>query len=135
MNDSLPDSDHVLRYCSPIHITKETIKASAFGLRSNEEFLSVNWMEYFDKPVKQQVDAIRVALGKKLELKPKGRFARLRVETVKTRLQGAKVKHLPEDEDPSHAGIYIAWQNNRETTLELANMIESSDIFPALEKI
>lgn len=72
-------------------------------------------------------------MSKKLKLKPAGRFARLRVETVKERIQGAEVKHLPEDEDPSHAGIYIDRQNNLETALELANMIKPDDIFPALE--
>ena len=135
MNDTLPDSSHVLRYCSPKHVSKEIIKAPAFCFRPGEEFLSVNWMEYFDKPVKGQVDEIRAALSRKLKLKPKGRFARLQVSVMKERIQSAQVKHIPEPEDPSHAGIYTAGQNNRGIILELANMIKSDDVFPALEEV
>ena len=107
---------------------------SAFRFRPSDEFLSVNWMEYFNKPVKQQINEIRAALGKKLELKSKGRFARLRIETVKETIQNATVKHIPEDGDPSHAGIYLARQSNREKTLELVNVIKPDDVFPALKE-
>lgn len=135
MNDALPDSDHVLRYCSPIHVDKESekIKASAFRLRPGEEYLSVNWMEHFDKSEEEQTDEIRTALSKKLKLKSDGRFARLRVGTVKKRIQNAEVKHIPEPEDPSHAGICLGKQDNREATLKLANIIKPDDVFPALK--
>ena len=135
MNDALPDSDHILRYCSPIHVDKESenIKASAFRFRSSEEYLSVNWMECFDKPVEEQTDEIRTALSKKLKLKSNGRFTRLRVGTVKKRIQNAEVKHVPEPEDPSYAGIYPGKQDNREATLKLVNVIKPDDVFPALK--
>lgn len=137
MNEALSDSNHILRYCSPIHVDKESenIKASAFRLRSSEEYLSVNWMEYFRKSVsvEEQTDEIRTALSKKLKLKSNGRFAKLRVGTVKNRIQDAEVKHVPEPEDPSHAGIYLGKQDNREATLKLVNVIKPDDIFPALK--
>lgn len=136
MNDALPDSNHVLRYCSPIHVDKESerIKASAFRLRSSEKYLSVNWMECFRKSVsvEEQTAEIRTALIKKgFQLKPDGRFARLRVGTVKKRIQNAEVKHIPEPEDPSHAGIYPGKQDNREATLAMVNIVK--DVFPALK--
>ena len=139
MNDALPDSNHVLRYCSPDHVDKERgeIKASAFGLRPVDGYLSVNWMEYFGKSVsvEEQTDKIRTALSKKLKLKSNGRLARLHVETVKKRIHNGEVKHIPEDEDPSHAGIYPGEQDNhnRRATLKLAHIIKPDDVFPALK--
>ena len=133
MNDSLPDSDHVLRYCSPKHVDEEIINASAFELRPVDEYLSVNWMEYFDKSVEEQADEIRTALSKKLKLKSNGRLARLHVGTVKKKIQNAEVKYIPEHEDLSHAGIYPGKQDNRRATLKLVHIIKPDDVFPALK--
>ena len=93
-------------------------------------------MEYFRKfvSVEEQTDEIRTALIKKwFQLKSNGRFARLHVGTVKKRMQNAEVKHIPEPEDPSHAGICPGKQDNREATLKLANIIKPDDVFLALE--
>lgn len=137
MNDHLPDSNHVLRYCSPIHVDKESekIKASAFRLRPVDGYLSVNWMEYFGKSVsvEEQTGEIRTALSKKLKLKSNGRFARLHVGTVKKRIQNVEVKYTPEPEDPSHVGIYPDKQDNRRATLKLVHIIKPDDVFPALK--
>ena len=139
MNDPLPDSDHVLRYCSPRHVNEGIIHGSAFRIRPGEEYLSVNWMEYFGKSasVEEQTDGIRTALiKKKFQLKSDGRFARLHVGTVKEVIQNAEVKRVPGPKDPSHAGIYPGRQDNREATLELrelTNIIKSEDVFLALK--
>ena len=134
MNDPLPDSDHVLRYCSPRHVNEGIIHGSAFRLRPGEEYLSVNWMEYFGKSVEEQTKGVRTVLIKKgLQLKPNGRFARLHVGTVKEMIRNAEVKRVPGPKDPSHAGIYPA-KDNREAILELRelkNIIKH--VFPALK--
>ena len=99
-----------------------------------KSYLSVNWMEYFGKSVsvEEQTDGVRTALSKKLELKSNGRFARFHVGTVKARIQNTEVKQVPGPKDPSHAGIYPG-KDNRETALELKNIIRSDDVFPALK--
>lgn len=138
---NIPDSNHVLRYCSRLHIHEETgrILPSAFGFRpkkegrKEEEYLSVNWAEYFgkDMEISRQVARIQEDVGKNLRLRPSGRFARINVGKVKKQIESAEIKHIPKEENPSHSGIY-ATQENREATLELANIITSNDIFPAM---
>jgi len=139
-DQDIPDSDHVLRYCSPRHVEKDTgeISAGAFGLRpkkegrEEEKYLSVNWVEYFeDMEINQQVAKIREDVSKNLELKPSGRFAKINVGRAKEEIESAEIKHILKEENPSHSGIYVT-QENREATLELANMITSNDIFPAV---
>jgi len=122
-----------LRYCSPIHVEAEMIMPGAFDFRSGEQFLSVNWMEYFNKVVsaESQVAEIRKAISKKLTLRGKGRFARVNVGEVKRRIENAQVRHIPEPADPSHAGISAPNEQNREFSLELADMVKPNDIFPA----
>lgn len=133
-NINIPESDHVLRYCSPIHMKGERVKPGAFDFRSDEKFLSVNWMEYFGKsmPRDAQVAKIRTAMGKKLTLKANGRFAKINVGNVTKRIKNAQVRHVPEFTNPSHAGICAPNEQNRELTLELANMVKSGDVFPAV---
>jgi len=131
----IPDSDHVLRYCSQLHIHDETgrILTSAFRFRPGEEYLSVNWAEYFgkDMEISQQITKIREGVSKNLQLKPSGRFARINVGRAKKQIESAEIKHTPGKKNPSHSGIYVT-QENREATLELANMIASNDIFSAV---
>ena len=42
--DSLPDADHVSRYCSPGRIEDGLPAAAAFELRPQDQYLSVNWL-------------------------------------------------------------------------------------------
>jgi len=130
----IPDSNHVLRYCRPSHVKMEAIKAGAFELRSGEEFLSVNWMEYFKDAASTdaQVAAIRKVMNEKFTLESSGRFARLNVGEVKERINGAQVRRFPSKKDPSHAGISAPGERNREFSLELANMVKLDDVFPAV---
>lgn len=131
---TIPDSNHVLRYCRPSHMKVGKIKASAFDLRAGEEFLSVNWMEWFEDAASTdaQVAAVRKMMAKKFTLAPNGRFARLNVGEVKERINGAQVRHFPGKDDPSHAGISAHGEQNREFSLELANLVKSDDVFPAV---
>lgn len=131
---TIPDSNHVLRYCRPSYVKMEKIKAGAFDLRANEESISVNWMEFFKDAASTdaQVAKIRKIMDDKFTLASKGRFARLNVGEVKMRIRGAQVRHLPAKNDPSHAGINVRGEQNREFSLELANLVKPDDIFPAV---
>lgn len=109
------------------------VAESAFRFSSNEDYLFVNWIEYFSnvKSINEQVEEIRKAVSKKLTLRNNGRFAELNVGKIKDRIRGSRIKHIPEDEDPSHSGIYIH-DENREATLELVHMIvPDKDVFEA----
>ena len=127
----IPDSNHVLRYCKPSSVADEQIRASAFELRSGEEYLSVNWMEYYDKmTIDMQVARIRSDVETALNIKSSGRLARINVGVAREKV-GVSVKHLPVSQNFSHAGIYPPTGRNREMELELANMVMPNDIFPA----
>ncbi len=121
-----------MRYCSPKHVQDEKILESAFELRKNEKSLSMNWLEYFKhqaglpKPVQQLITSV----GSKLKLKTSGRFAKLHVGTAKQRITGIDITYMPETNNPSHAGISLNQEENREQTLELANMISAGDSYP-----
>ncbi len=85
-------------------------------LRSNEPYLSVNWLEYTGaSSLAQQLAIVRNHLTNKgMKLPAKGRFAVLHLQTVfdyveigtpdSHRLTAHHEPNLPHD--PSHSGIY-----------------------------
>jgi len=47
-NLKIEDEHHVCRYCKPSSMGEDGLPlTSAFTLRTNEEYLSVNWLEYY----------------------------------------------------------------------------------------
>lgn len=130
---NIPDSDHVLRYCKPSSVNDGKIHPSAFRLRTSEKYLSVNWVEYHGRgmTIDMQIEKVRADVETSLIIKPGGRFARINVGAAKKNIAGLTVKHLPEPQNHSHAGIYPPDEENRETVLELSNMVTSNDTFPA----
>ena len=44
--DKIPNHDHIARYCKPITVEDGQIQATAFMVRTGEESLSVNWLEF-----------------------------------------------------------------------------------------
>lgn len=129
--NSIPDSNHVLRYCKPRTVTNGKIAESAFDFRPGEEFLSVNWMEYFgDITANAQVEKVREDMSKSLNLSANGRFAMVNVGDVKKHIESAEVKHLPEPENPSHAGIYVHGEDRLAVILGLAHLVAPGGVFP-----
>ncbi len=131
----IPNHHHVLRYCSPNKVQKNgKIAESAFYLSPDNDYLSVNWLEHFKvESINEQVQEIRNTVNKKLKLKKNGRFAKLNVGEIKNKINGSRVKHIPERNDPSHSGIYVHGEQNNEITLELAHIIvPDKDIFEAI---
>jgi len=129
---TIPDHDHILRYCRPRQMENGTVTMSAFLLRPGEEFLSVNWLEFFggDIATDVQVERVREDTSKSLKLSANGRFAKINVGEVKGCIDDAGVKHRPEIENPSHAGIYIPEDGRRKAAYALANMVASGVVFP-----
>ena len=73
----IPESDHVLRYIPPRHVQDGVVNGEAFLTRPAENAASVNWLEWFDPPIEEQVGGVRSA--KRLRYAKTGLLARLNV--------------------------------------------------------
>ncbi|MBI4776684.1 MAG: hypothetical protein HY788_21315 [Deltaproteobacteria bacterium] len=88
------------------------MEAEAFVPRPGEEFLSVDWVEYFEGTPREQLNQIcKVLLEiRKYDVKRDSAFAV--VNCLKIRNVGNSNGHdlsvmtLGEQEDPSHSGVY-----------------------------
>jgi len=113
--DVLPDSDHVAHYCGGSTIQEDgEISAAAFTLRQNEEYLSVNWLEYLDSADRSsQIRNLQWVYASKLRVGANARIAVLNVGSLRAKVEQEspgrhtlRVEHEPEEDDPSHSGIY-----------------------------
>ena len=113
----IPHTDHVSRLCGESKCDDDgRPMGSAFMLRRDEPYLSVNWLESTDASSRaEQLAAVRRHLTDKgLKLPAKGRLAVLHLLTafdhVRSRAPDSReltAHHEPEPpHDPSHAGIY-----------------------------
>jgi hypothetical protein len=112
---TIPDSDHVGRYCKASTVENGEISATAFMMRETEEYLSVNWLEELKRPSRaSQIRDLQEVYNKKLKVGATARIAILNVGTLRSKVQREspdsrllRVLHEPEEPgDPSHAGIY-----------------------------
>ena len=112
---ALPDGDHVVRYVGFTGVRDGKVDGAQFCLRPGEDGLSVNWLECFDNPTKeQQIAAVRRATHRSL-----GRqavFAELNVGEIRRYLHAelpdirfVNTPQPPNDRfpepDPSHSDI------------------------------
>lgn len=109
--DRVPDSDHISRYCRGSSVESNgTINRMAFRIRNEEEYLSVNWLEFLKKPSREEeIDEIQNVLRKKLTLGSRSRIAVANVGSLIDHIRAErilKVQHEPEPEDQSHSGIF-----------------------------
>ena len=112
--DNIPDDHHIVRYVKPTLVEDETVDGSAFLLRSDEQGLSVNWLEAFgyDDESHRLSEVRRLS---RLRLTRNGRFAKLNVGATKRHVSEAveelgiveaPLSRTAEFEaDPSHAEI------------------------------
>jgi hypothetical protein len=56
---SIPESDHVLRYIRPRHVEHGVVNGEGSLTRPGEDAPSVNWLEWFDPPIENQVAGVR----------------------------------------------------------------------------
>lgn len=138
-NTSLPDDDHVSRYCRPSNIEDGIPTTAAFLPRSGEEYLSVNWLEYFGEvTLDAAVEGIRAVFSEKgYRVSRNGRFAALNVGEVKTAVEEAtgravSVDYLPLVDDPSHSGIRGYTSDDLAIAVELANLLTLQYVHPAI---
>ena len=137
-------SDHVTRYCKPSSIVARAAPAGdevlpdAFDFRQhlNGWETSVNWMELLSLNHGLAIAQIRIAVGAKLTIKPRGRFATLNVERIRAMvLDGGahpNVVHRPGPKDDSHAGIFVV-DDPLQVAADLATLVRSEAVlYPAV---
>jgi hypothetical protein len=73
----IPDEHHVLRYIAPRHVENGIVNGAGFLRRPGEDASSVNWLEYFDLPVEDQVQGVREVA--RLRYAKTGQLARLNI--------------------------------------------------------
>jgi hypothetical protein len=114
---NLPDEDHVTRYVPWARLRKDDddnvlgFLPQAFQLRPDEEYLSVDWLEYHDgdrdTQIRLSVWATRDSFENPLGMK--SAFAIANVGKVKEISQAAgsrvRVVHEPEPGNPAHSAI------------------------------
>jgi len=123
--DQIPDPDHIARFCRPLQVADEQIQATAFMLRSNEESLSVNWLEFFNCSNRDsEIIEIRNVYSAKLNIGARAKIAVLNVGEVCEKIltkspdrRKIEVLHDPDPiedgpSDPSHSGIYNLKQDD-----------------------
>jgi hypothetical protein len=138
--DEIFDQDHVSRYCSPIHAPDGNIQATAFMLRQVDENLSVNWLEYFKCSSRESeiAELRKVYSAKNLIIKVNGKIAVLNVGEVReTVLAGSpdgrklEILHDPEENDPSHSGIYNLKHDDEMIAELILETVRENEIYPA----
>jgi hypothetical protein len=113
---SIPDSEHVARYCKASTIENSAVQATAFMLRTGEEYLSVNWLENLNCPDRESaISALQNLYSRKLNrVGTTARIAILNVGAFRAKvaqespdMRQLRVLHEPiTPEDPTHSGIY-----------------------------
>lgn len=112
----LPDQDHISRLCSKDKCTEDgQVTGAAFLLRSEETFLSVNWLEYLCSNVRDtQIQEVRKVFASKMRrVGTQAKIAVLNVGKIREYIRtespdnrNLSVLHEPLEDDPSHSGIY-----------------------------
>ena len=134
------NNDHLSRYCKPTAVGRDGLPTSAaFELRPNEEYLSVNWLEYVDSSsLETAVMRVRRAfIRKEYRLRRNGRFAVVGVGAARTAVKETvgrlgRVEHLPFDTDKSHAGLFGYTSDDLAVAVELRALVQCEDVYPAL---
>ena len=103
--------------------------------RQGEEYLSVNWLEFFGEPtLGAAVERIREVFSEKgYRVSQNGRFAALNVSEAKTVVEEAtgralSIDYLPLDDDQSHAGIRGYTSDDLAVAVELANLVTLENV-------
>lgn len=134
--DPLPDRDHISRYCKPKTAPDGQPTGASFMLGRNDDFLSVNWLEYFGD-IGREAQLARIRRHIPLTLAATGTLALLNVgktvEYVHTNsgIQTLAVLHEPTPEDASHSGIH-GYKHEDDLVADLiAGTVQ--EIYPARE--
>ena len=138
--DIIPDGHHISRYAKTTSIINDEITGSAFSLRSTENSLSVNWLEFFgENNIEINVNNVKQAfIDKRFNLGAGAKFVVLNVlrmrEFVSSETEGnveLSVEHDPYPDDPSHSEVLGIPEDDMMVEELLAELITSDAVFPA----
>ncbi len=118
--DKIPDQNHIARYCKPTQVSDGQIQATAFMLRTGEESLSVNWLEFLNCSCREsEIVEIQNIYSTKLSVGARAKIAVLNIGEVRKKVlkespdrRNLEVLHNPENDDSSHSGIYNLKQDD-----------------------
>ena len=136
---TLDDEDHVSRYCSPRTIDKGVLTGMSFLPRSTDDYLSVNWLEYFKEPsFASAIVKIRdVFYSKQFNIKPDGKFAIINVQEIKfaglSANRNLQIERKPFRGDKSHTGIIGYTEIDLEIAEDLACRVKPHELYPAVD--
>jgi hypothetical protein len=112
---NLPNEDHVMRYVPWRKLLRDEdnnvlgFLGEAFKLRVDEEYLSVNWLEYFDGDRETKIQASVRTFRSTLTVGTKSAFGVGNVDKIKEicHARGATVRivYEPTDDNLSHSAI------------------------------
>ena len=141
IGQDLPHSHNVAHFCRRRDIGSDgTPLETAFYLRSGEEYLSTNWLEYFHESERlSQIRGVRRALiHKGFRIQRSACFAVLNVGTAITACRrfldiGVRFTTTGERLDPSHTGIYGYVTHSAATAAILAASVNPSEVYSAIQ--
>lgn len=135
--DHLPENDHVARYCPGSKLAEDGAPlATAFFLRPNENYLSVEWLEHLREDSKtESIRKVASIFAQKLRVGATARIAVLNVGDVCCRVKNMtthaiRILHEPGNNDPAHAGIHDTAQDEMIITEIIAETIDGVHDFP-----
>ncbi len=118
--ETIPDQNHIARFCRPMQISEGQIQATAFMLRADEESLSVNWLEFLNCFNREsEITKMRTIYAEKLTVGARAKTAILNVGEVRKKIltkspdgRNLEVLHDPLINDLSHSEIYNLKQDD-----------------------
>jgi len=118
--ETIPDQNHIARFCRPMQAPEGQIQAMAFMLRADDESLSVNWLEFFNCSNREnEIAKIQTIYSETFTVGARARIAILNVGEVRKKVltespdgRNLEVLHDPSINDPSHSGIYNLKQDD-----------------------
>ena len=148
MNErAVPEDDHVARYCRPLAVRKGKVTSRAFLLRQEtekqpeEEYLSVNWLEYFgDRDKKIAMRHVRSAFEQNFHTSENGRYAILKVRRILdlgiqlNPPRQMSVMHLPRPDNPCHSGILGYTASETSVAVKLLLLVDPDDFVSGVQE-
>jgi len=118
--ETIPDQNHIARFCRPMQAPEGQIQATAFMLRADEESLSVNWLEFLNCSNREsEITKIRTIYSEIFTVGARAKIAILNVGEVRKKVltespdgRNLEVRHDPLIDDLSHSGIYNLKQDD-----------------------
>ena len=142
--EPIPDTDHVARHCQPGDMDgdKRFPIARAFHRKADEPSVSVNWLEYLKgSHLEHCLQLFRPVLNKKRTVRRSHRLVVVRVAEARdalrkaaeseSRVAGVEIRHDPETDDRSHAGIFGCEVEDDTVALILKELVQEHDVQPA----